>query len=72
MTASIESSLPTQPFFTPAEIADILRVHRRTVTNWIKDPDHPLVGVKMSNTLWRVPRENLIKYLELKYGTQSP
>jgi excisionase family DNA binding protein len=68
VTVNIEKILPSQPFFTPSEAAEILRVSRRTVISWLKNDDHPLVGVKLGNTLWRIQREDFIKYLEVRYG----
>jgi excisionase family DNA binding protein len=68
VTASIASrSVPVQDYFSPAEIAEILRLHPRTIVHWLKNPNHPLSGVKISNQ-WRVPRETFVAYLEIQYG----
>ena len=69
MTASTGPRIPNQLFFTPLEIADLLRVDRKTVQRWLKNPEHPLNGQKLNNMLWRVPRENLVIFLEKEYGT---
>lgn len=64
-------SVPNQEFFTPNEVADLLRFNRRTILNWMNDPAIPLSGVKMSNNLWRIPRASLIEYLEWRYGQRN-
>lgn len=72
MTASTGSKVtaPDQPFFTPLELADMFQVNKRTIVSWIKDPTKKLNGVKLSNNLWRVPRESLVEFLEELYGSR--
>jgi predicted site-specific integrase-resolvase len=52
--------------FTPHEIAALLKVEYKTVLGWLRDPRHPLVGIKV-NHMWRVRESVLKNYLEGKH-----
>jgi excisionase family DNA binding protein len=54
---------PEERYYTPIEIARQFRVHKRTVYNWLKDPNHPLNGSKMG-TEWRVSASQLKTFVE--------
>ena len=52
-------------FFTKEEVAKELRVHPRTVERWLKK--RLLRGYKLgkgNTALWRIPKEELKKFLE--------
>lgn len=50
-----------QEFYTPQEIADMLKVPRKTVYAWLQQGK--LQGVKAGD-LWRVPKEALDAFLK--------
>lgn len=72
MTASTgqegQTTTGREKYYTPLELAAKLKVHRRTILKWVKDPDHPIQGVKLSNTLWRITASSVEDYLEKVYG----
>lgn len=47
--------------YTPAEAARLLRVHRRTIMNWIHEGR--LDGIRLSPRVYRIPMPALIKML---------
>jgi hypothetical protein len=49
--------------FAPVEVASLLKVKTRTVLAWLRDPDHPLVGIKISK-MWRISESDLRKFLK--------
>lgn len=49
-------------YFTPVEVASILKVHPRTVRGWLNDPNHPLKGAKLT-VGWRVGESQFQEYL---------
>jgi excisionase family DNA binding protein len=51
-----------RPFYTPAELARIARVHPSTVLNWIRSGR--LAGVRLSPRVYRIPLASAIKLLE--------
>lgn len=57
----------TEKNYTVDEVAAICRVTKWTVREWLKDPSHPLVGIK-PGTIWLIPEPNLKQYLEAKHG----
>lgn len=57
-----------QQYYSPVEIASMLGLRVRTVTNYLKNPDHPLKGVKIQVNQWRVPRASLEAFLKGLYG----
>lgn len=71
-TGPEEQTSPTEEkYYTPLELAAKLKVHRRTIISWIKDPTHPLQGIKLDNTLWRVTDSSLKAFLQKEYGNGS-
>lgn len=54
--------IPTA-FFTPQEIAAVLKVHHKTILRWLRDPDHPLKGEKIGE-MWRISKEQFAEFLE--------
>ncbi len=58
-------SADVEEHYAPVEIAALLKVSKKTVQGWLRDPDHPLVGTKIG-TMWRVSKGDLKKYLEGK------
>lgn len=50
-----------QEFYTPQEIAKILKVPRKTVYTWLQQGK--LQGVKAGD-LWRIPKEALDAFLK--------
>ena len=52
-------------YFAPVEIAALLGVTRQTVLMWLRDPDHPLNGIKV-NKMWRIPESSLKAFLEVQ------
>lgn len=53
-------AVPDQEIFTPEEIAELLKMHAYSVTEWLRDGK--LKGFK-ANTKWRVWREDLVKFV---------
>lgn len=43
-------------FLTPEEVADLLRVSRRTVYNWLRSGQLPAIRI---GKVWRVRREDI-------------
>lgn len=69
MTVNIENSVPRQPFFTVAEVQEILKIKDRgTIYRMMKEGVLQHVRVGTNGRLIRFPRENLIAYLETLYG----
>lgn len=59
-------------YLTREEVAKHLRVHPRTVERWLKKGD--LRGYKLGEgktALWRIPEEELKKFLA-KYANKKP
>ena len=50
-------------YFTPVEVAHLLKKEPRTVRGWLRDPNHPLAGTKVGNS-WLVSRTSLANYLK--------
>ena len=48
-------------FYTAQDVANLLKVHQRTVTRWIHKGD--LVGIKVGQR-WRISDEDLEKFLD--------
>lgn len=48
-------------FYTPAEVAGLARVHRKTVLNWIHQGK--LNGIRLSPRIYRIPLAAVIKLL---------
>lgn len=48
--------MQTEPpaLLTPTEVADMLRVSRRQVYNWVNDPTHPLTGTLIGQKSMRI------------------
>ena len=61
-------ALLNQPFYSPIEIAAILKLHKLTVYRMLKDGSIP--GKKV-NGAWRTNRAELLEYLEKTYGRAS-
>lgn len=49
-------------FYTAQDVADMLKVHRRTVTRWIAKGE--LVGLRSVGKGYRISEEDLRKFLE--------
>ena len=49
-------------YFTIAEIAEILRLNKRTIWNWIKAKD--LKAIKIKGKYLRIPHSQLINMLK--------
>ena len=47
---------PLPQFLTPEEVADLLRVSRRTVYNWLRAGQLPAIRI---GKVWRIRREDL-------------
>jgi len=45
--------------FSPSEVAKSIGVSGKTISNWIKDPSHPLKAEWLSKRTRRISRENL-------------
>jgi excisionase family DNA binding protein len=58
-------ALLNQPFYSPIELAAILKLHKLTVYRMLKDGSLP--GKKV-NGAWRTGRAELLEYLEKTYG----
>ena len=55
--------------YTVPEVAAIVRRTEWTVREWLKDPNHPLVGFKpQGSRTWLVTEVNLKTYLEASNG----
>ncbi|MHB1255259.1 MAG: helix-turn-helix domain-containing protein [Dethiobacteraceae bacterium] len=50
-----------EKYYTPEEVAEILKTHRETVYNWLRSGK--LKGVKVIN-LWRISETELKRLLE--------
>lgn len=57
----------TEKNYTTEEVAEICRVTKWTVRQWLSDPDHPLKGIK-PGAFWLIPEANLKAYLETTNG----
>lgn len=51
-----------RPFYTPAELARIARVHPSTVLNWIRSGR--LFGLRLSPRVYRIPLASAVRLLE--------
>jgi excisionase family DNA binding protein len=49
-------SQPLPRFLTPEEVADLLRVSRRTVYNWLRAGELPALRIGKT---WRIRREDI-------------
>lgn len=56
------SDLPLERQFRPVEIAYLMRKDVRTVLGWLRDPNHPLTGKKITNQ-WYIGESHLKKFL---------
>lgn len=55
--------------YTVEEVAEVCRVAEFTVRQWLKDPEHPLKGIKpRPRARWLIPESNLKAYLESTNG----
>lgn len=61
-------ALLNQAFFSPIELAVILKLHKLTVYRMLKDGSLP--GKKVNGS-WRTNRADLLEYLEKTYGRAS-
>ena len=68
LTSPLQELL-NQAFYTPIELAAILRIHKLTVYNKLKSGEIP--GRRVDGN-WKTSRAELLKYLEEKYGPVNP
>lgn len=61
--------LLNQAFFTPIELAAILRLNKLTVYRKLKSGELP---GRLVDGSWKTSRAELLKYLEEKYGPVNP
>lgn len=61
--------LLNQAFYTPIELAAILRIHKLTVYKKLKVGEIP---GRLVDGSWKTSRAELLKYLEEKYGPVNP
>jgi excisionase family DNA binding protein len=60
---------------SPKEVAAVLQVSRRTVTNWLQQPGDPMPGVRGANGVrarWLIPREELIAWIHRRSNSFPP
>jgi excisionase family DNA binding protein len=50
-----------QEMYTPEELANLLKISRRTVYLWLREGR--IKGIKVGD-LWRIPKESLGEFLE--------
>lgn len=58
---SFEALVRGPALYTPAEVARLLRVHPRTILNWVHD--QRLDAIRLSERVYRIPRAALVKHL---------
>ena len=68
MTNEIKRQEPTRDYYKLEEVADILRVSRRTLSTYIKKGK--LHAFKIGPG-WRVSKENLIKFIDDLHKTSK-
>ncbi len=49
-------------YYTPEEVADILKVRKHTVWNWLREGT--LKGTKINGKIWRVTDEELKAFID--------
>jgi excisionase family DNA binding protein len=64
-----EKSLENLEFYSPKEIADILRVNTRTVLRYIEEGK--ITALKMKKNL-RIEKKNFMEFLENMKSNQNP
>jgi len=60
--------MPETEYLTPEEIANILKVHARTVRNWLVTGE--LKGIHLKR-LWRIPKSEFEKFIQNNSGTKT-
>lgn len=55
-------------FYTTAQVGEMFGVTAYTVREWLKDPEHPLVGSKLKGGGWRVRVTEAERYAQEIYG----
>jgi len=50
-----------EKFYTPEEVAEILKVRKHTVWNWLREGS--LKGTKINGKIWRVTEEELDSFI---------
>lgn len=58
----VATDLPEQ-MLAPVQIAHILQRRVQDIQSWLRDPNHPLTGIKVGNQ-WRVKRSHLRELIE--------
>ena len=48
-------------YYTPEEVADILKVRKHTVWNWLREGT--LKGTKINGKIWRITDEDLEAFI---------
>ena len=48
-------------YYTPEEVADILKVRKHTVWNWLREGT--LKGTKINGKIWRITDKDLEAYI---------
>jgi hypothetical protein len=56
--------LPNKELLLADEVADLFRVSRGTITNWVRDPDKPLKGFRIGRS-WLFPRWQVVLMADL-------
>lgn len=73
---TFEALIRGPALYTPAEVARLLRVHPRTILNWVREGR--LSAIRLSPRVYRIPRAAMVKYLfpdrvtRLPVRTQGP
>ena len=60
MDAAAETPIEQQ--YTPIEVAKLMKRDVKTVQGWLRDPTHPLTGVKIQGQ-WYISKTTLKKLL---------
>ena len=50
-----------ETFYTPEEVAEILKVRKHTVGNWLREGS--LKGTKINGKIWRITAEELDAFI---------
>lgn len=56
-------------YYTPEEVADILKVRKHTVWNWLREGT--LKGTKINGKIWRITDEELEAFIKNGNEDQS-
>ena len=48
-------------YYTPEEVADILKVRKHTVWNWLREGT--LKGTKINGKIWRITDKDLVAFI---------